>query len=388
MDNYSLYYPDVFYFRTTFKDKDLNLKVNYENTCESTNKNVKGNLLQSIMLYDSVYIHAWELPVVIHFFNGRNNAEYVAENGLIRTINGEDKFIGCQQNGVLYTLAGGEFRKGTFSNANDINYLLQSFRGNYSDYKDISEMLYRSSVNLKTDDFFKKVEKEIIGDISDKTFIEKHRLTTKKLRYIYPQDVSFFNNHLETYKRIYYAQALNAKNIFAEDVLVDTIKEKISSSTNQMGINVDINEEFSKLTKVLKIPDIVEAVENGLITPKDILEMREKKNCVEFRKWLHSHAYITLSEKDNNDVISAYIDTFKEKGLLEKLPSKIVRFVTTSAVGMISGIDPSVGIGISAIDSFLLDKFRIGQWKPDFFLNDYKKLLKKGEKNNKSHLKP
>jgi hypothetical protein len=97
----SLYYPDAFYYKTTFSDKKISTKVDYKEHTDVNTENLKGNLLQAFLLYDTVYMHAWDLPIVIHFFDNRANAELLAEVGLLRLLNCNDYFVACHKNGVL-----------------------------------------------------------------------------------------------------------------------------------------------------------------------------------------------------------------------------------------------------------------------------------------------
>lgn len=372
----NLYYPDIFNFKSTLKDDVMDFRVSQDGTKEITPENVKGNLLQSILLYDSIFVQAFDLPVLIHFFNGRENAEYITERGLLKVINGDNKALACKIAKGSNTLVGVEFERGGFSNAEEIDFMLQSFRGNNTDYKIISNSLYTNSVKINNRDILKSLESEIRLDIDNADFVNKHRLSTSDLSNISNQDISFINNRLETYRRIYVAQAANVGDIFAEGVLIDVIKEKLMNSADKKTA-IDINREFDKLTKVLRVPNVVDAVMEGIITPSDILKIREHKHCIEFRNWLHSNAYFDLSEKENLNVIAAYQEALGKKGILEKWPAKVMRFAATSALGAIPGVNEAVDFGVSAVDTFLFDKFRIGEWRPQLFIKEYTKLLKK-----------
>ena len=367
----SLYLPDVFYFKTTLRDSNVDLKINYNDIGDVSTENVKGKILQSLLLYDSLYIHAWDLPVLIHFFEGKGNAELITEKGLLRLLNCEDKFMGCKKYSELSTLAGGQFIRDVFSCEDDINNMLQSFKGNYNDYALISKHLYHTSLKIDTNDMFELLEREIINDLSNEEFRINNCIVTKKANQIYPQDVPYINSLLETHKRIVISQKANLNNIFTEDVLVKFLKDKIICSNEYKELRFDINKEFSNLTKCIAIPDIVEAVNENILSVKDILEIREKKNCREFREWLNNKVYYSLSDKENLSVVKAYIDALEKKDLIDKMPIKIIRFVSTSSIGLVPGIG---GIIASFLDTFIIGKFR--GWKPQIFIDDYRKCVK------------
>lgn len=366
-----LFYPDVFNFKGTLKDQTLNLQQLFRKEPNLESEEIKGKLLQSLLLYDSILINGWDLPVVIHFFNGRENAEFLVEAGLLRLLNASDIFLGCQKEGYFYTLAGGHFIRDKFSNADEINICLQSFRGNDKDYIQISESLFDNRLEVDTDDIIKKISKEIIKDIFDKEFRNKYNLTSTKATHILSKDVQAINTLIEAYRRIYISERANIKHIFSEDILESVIKDKLIIGFGNNITKTDINSEFRRLTNIIKVPDIVEAVRHGIFSTKDVLKIREKKNCSEFRKWLHSNASFELSDKDNQDIISAYIDALGKKDVIDKLPIKILRFVSTSLLGMI----PFIGGAASFIDSFVIDNLRT--WKPNIFIDDYKKQINK-----------
>jgi hypothetical protein len=246
--------------------------------------------------------------------------------------------------------------------------MLQHFTGNYNDYKTISKSLFNNRLDSNNDEMVFRIEKEIKKDILNPIFRDKYKLSTKKTTQIYPQDVPVINRFLETYRRIYTAGAAKINDIYSDDVLTDSLKEKAACSTGK----TDIFEGFEKLTKVVRVPNVVEAIKSNLITTKDILEFREKKNCIEFRKWLHSNACFELSDKENLSIVAAYIDSLGKKELIERLPMKALRFIATNAIGLIPGLNIVANLGVSFFDTFVIDKFT--KWKPQLFINDYKKL--------------
>jgi hypothetical protein len=51
---------------------------------------------------------------------------------------------------------------------------------------------------------------------------------------------------------------------------------------------------------------------------------------------------------------------------------KALRFIATNAIGLIPGLNIVANLGVSFFDTFVIDKFT--KWKPQLFINDYKKL--------------
>jgi hypothetical protein len=367
-----LFYPDVFGYKSLLKDRTINLQQAFSKQPELISDDIKGKILQNMLFYDSIYINGWDLPILIHMFNGRENAEHVTSQGIIRLLNCRDIFIGCKKKGYFYTIAGGNFTRDIFKSEDEINHTLQTFRGNYKDYIEVSRNLYKNRLNVETNDLIKKISKEIERDIEQEDFQIEHDIKSTRATHIFSRDLPVINTQLEAYRRIYIAERADLNHIFSEDILTEVIKSKIfRSKVTKDTTRNDINHEFNKLTKVMKVPDVVEAVKAKAITTKEILNIRESKNCIEFRTWLHSNAPFELSEKENQNVISAYIDSLGKKDLIDKLPTKLTRFISSTVIDVLIGGLPAAAF----VDSFIIEKMR--SWKPSFFIDDYSNILEK-----------
>jgi len=73
------------------------------------------------------------------------------------------------------------------------------------------------------------------------------------------------------------------------------------------------------------------------------------------------------------------VSTLKEGGIWHSTKAKIMRFLVVQALG--AGLTPVVGpasmiasLGISAADSFLLDRIRLG-FQPRYFIDDLRHHL-------------
>lgn len=102
----------------------------------------------------------------------------------------------------------------------------------------------------------------------------------------------------------------------------------------------------------------------------DLLEEAEK-----FRGW--------VSEIDDEQSLAKeYFRAVGARGWLEKVPSKALKYMAFAGSGLAAGwmLNPIAGvavdIGLSAADSFLIDRF-MGGWKPNHFVDrQFKKFLK------------
>ncbi len=85
-----------------------------------------------------------------------------------------------------------------------------------------------------------------------------------------------------------------------------------------------------------------------------------------FRKWFHSRE--NWSEKE---ILKEYLSVIQEIPWAQKLPTRILRFITITGLGFVAG----VGQAASFVDSFIFDRaFR--KDSPKFFIDDLRQLAK------------
>lgn len=88
-----------------------------------------------------------------------------------------------------------------------------------------------------------------------------------------------------------------------------------------------------------------------------------------FKSWLEGKSI-------DANLVQEYIAAISQKTLLDRLPTKVVRWTSFTGAGIFadllltSGVGTAVGVGLSALDAFLLEKV-IGGWKPDQFVEQY-----------------
>ncbi|TCD18939.1 hypothetical protein EZ456_20805 [Pedobacter psychrodurus] len=121
---------------------------------------------------------------------------------------------------------------------------------------------------------------------------------------------------------------------------------------------------------------IGDAFMSGMISKKELLEILETAD--KFRDWL-------LKIPEDKNIIWEYHKAVSEKTIADKLPTKATRFVIFEGIGIAldvlgaGGIGTAVGLGLSAVDNFYLDKL-IGGWKPNQFIEkDLIPAIKKQE---------
>lgn len=118
-----------------------------------------------------------------------------------------------------------------------------------------------------------------------------------------------------------------------------------------------------------------EAVNNRQIDLDDLIAVL--KNSQKFKKWISG-------VEPEQALIKSYHAEVTKKTIADKLPGKSVRWCIFTGAGLIAdavatgGVGTAVGIGLSALDAFYLDKL-ISGWKPNQFIEEeIKELLKNG----------
>lgn len=116
---------------------------------------------------------------------------------------------------------------------------------------------------------------------------------------------------------------------------------------------------------------IAEGVRRGSCRLGDILPVLRK--AAKFKEWLRSEA-------PQSDLVKAYFREVITPTWIDRLPSKAARWFLFTAMGLgldaigAGGIGTVTGVGLGAVDTFLLDKVLRG-WKPNQFVDEHLRKL-------------
>ena len=105
------------------------------------------------------------------------------------------------------------------------------------------------------------------------------------------------------------------------------------------------------------VGSIKEAIDTGAKSFEDFLVILNKAD--KFRSWLREL-------HPNEQLLKEYFIEATKDSWIDTLPTKMLKFVITTAVGL---VEPITGTTISAADSFLLNRFAEG-WRPNKFIKD------------------
>lgn len=152
---------------------------------------------------------------------------------------------------------------------------------------------------------------------------------------------------------------------FINQQFQDIIQRRLKSQEN-----IELFEEYA-LSECHTIGD---AFVSRIVSSKDLLKLFEKAD--KFRDWL-------LKVPDDKNLIGEYHKAVTKETFADKLPTKATRFLIFEGIGVTldvmgtGGVGTAIATGLSAFDSFYLDKL-ISGWKPNQFIdNNLKPLTKK-----------
>jgi len=134
-------------------------------------------------------------------------------------------------------------------------------------------------------------------------------------------------------------------------------------------------ESFSQLVRIEGIPDIVTAITSEEVSLSKVWQFRNTRVASEFRDWFDQ-----VGPADTKTLVSEYIKSLRSGGFWSR-KAKVLRFIVLQAIGaalvpVTSGYSSIVSMGISAVDSFLLDKIRLG-FKPRYYVDELRNLFPK-----------
>jgi len=139
--------------------------------------------------------------------------------------------------------------------------------------------------------------------------------------------------------------------------LGDSIDLKIDRLTNQSVRS----ENMWSLLEINDVPDLGKFDISERRYFEQLLKITTSSHASEFRKWFHERKSL-----DEKEVFKEYLKIQREVPGVQRLPTKVLRFVICTALGVVS---PVLGTGASALDTFVVEKLFKGR-SPKFFIDD------------------
>ncbi|MEO7028276.1 MAG: hypothetical protein ABI147_02605 [Acidobacteriaceae bacterium] len=148
-------------------------------------------------------------------------------------------------------------------------------------------------------------------------------------------------------QRIAQMQDYNAISLF-EDGDASLLFGKIGGVLAQY----DPSAEEKSFLRILDFTGIPQLLDTGKIDVGKLLEVRDSKECREFRAWLQS------ADKIDDDELRGLLTGFRAKAscFIASPAGKVVRFAVNVGLGLIPGYGSATSLIEGALDTFLLDK--------------------------------
>jgi hypothetical protein len=134
-----------------------------------------------------------------------------------------------------------------------------------------------------------------------------------------------------------------------------------------------INQELASAFELPGVPDVRRAVAEGRLDPSSLWAARQTSNAREFRKWLKA-----ANVADGRELAHFYAHLLRERGLVETLPVKVLRWALLTAAAAVgarqAGVLGEIAAAAAAgVDSIFLEKW-ISGWTPSLFIDELRQI--------------
>jgi hypothetical protein len=334
-----------------------------------------SQFLNSLLLFDKIYIQIQHLEEFIALFGiGNTHKLFLSESIIV--IDDGGTTTGFLPNGEMNLLM-------NFDSTSALKFdkiqerLLELYKGHF-------ECQFVKPLILKAENLKIEINGGELGNISEQEIFSdfKNQNIMDFLKFQNPYDNTIVKDEdIFPLMRLNYANrsliyqnSLNIENLSTEASIQPLINMKIGASLNPN--HTEPIELFRDIITQKQIPDLTELFLNNIISIDDILSFRSNVSGKKFREWLDDANY-------NKSEVYKQIMSSK-KDITDKMMTKLVRWIYPKLIGM---ANPSLGLIVSAVDSFILGKMLKG-WHPNFFLDDVlSKKLNEMLKENQETIK-
>lgn len=250
----------------------------------------------------------------------------------------------------------------------------------------ITNLLLDNIVQLPTqsiaDGLKEEAYKDVLGSpyLRDFLALRNAGRSLDELRGINPDQVTIFSPHvppeandsleIRAVLRVAFENFLlsvggyaEANEITGDDATLNVLRAK----GQRLGYSPEGAQAFAQIQKISGVPDLGAAFATKRLSPEQLLDLRHSKHAQALRDWFADGAPSSTEE----ETVSRYVETIGEPSLVDSLPAKLLRFATTTGIGLLEPISGGVA---SAIDSFMLSKWFPGR-SPRLFMKQAKVML-------------
>ena len=344
---------------------------------------IKKAILEDLVLHDRILIPTPD------FLTADGLILILGERGMIELLESERvQFLrtrstlgfvrGKEKDGGLAVFGDPDRKKPQDANLDEsIGAGLSVIEGKLKEKNILEDLLLQSSIDIETSEILEAVRRESISDFK-KSAMWKTRFAfpnpdlvalpgIKKMQVkVIGMNPDPLSNVIDTLLELasynsdlYLAEKFGCTDASPFFPIGDLLRIKTLRSSGR-------SDALWNLFEINNIPDFsnVDLIEENRFSELHKVTLSSK--AISFRKWFHSHE--TWSERD---IFKEYIAVIQEIPWTQKLPTRILRFITTTGLGFI----PGVGQVASFVDSFMFDR-AFKKESPKFFIDDLRQLAK------------
>ncbi|HEY5967574.1 MAG TPA: hypothetical protein VIU35_06330 [Chitinophagaceae bacterium] len=331
-------------------------------------KQVVQSVFNCLLAHEKISISAVNLVYIVDSFGFSDTIELLKQ----------DYFELLDDKGAIFSVLKNNSQKkyetGTVFQDNAISWLerrLPEYKPNSNQLNLTLLQAEEKLVKIDADKISKQVLDETAYDLKNKNLTDHLVIKSKDKDHVEINDILKILRLLRINSGLVYASHINTDNLFVDGAIKSILNSKLSpivkdNTKDSIGLINDIN-----LKKA--IPDLSELYLKKIISIQDFISIIENSNGTKFRKWLASQEY-------SQDAVIR--ELLKERPNFDTALVKGIKFIITNAVGL---INPVLGLSVSAVESFILNRFLNG-WHPNLFLDNTLKtqIDKKIEEDLKS----
>lgn len=175
-------------------------------------------------------------------------------------------------------------------------------------------------------------------------------------------DISIILNVAEHNILLFFMSMINNSDVFSGE----TAEKIMMAKMRRLSHDNKLVHDFTRILEITKIPDLSKVISQNALGFKELIKIRNKSDAINFREWLHSE-----STDYSEDIIKAYVAAISNTSVLDKFPSRAIRFIIPNIVGLFYAIG---GLMVSGIDSFVLPKL-FNRKNPKIFLDNLVRVI-------------
>jgi hypothetical protein len=190
------------------------------------------------------------------------------------------------------------------------------------------------------------------------TDIDFQLINQRRLNYQYPLEpltlAHLLSNILDSRADLVLASHYGG-DFITSNLNSSIIKVQHEELLRRTNLNIETQKQFTELT-LPNTPTLAEVIDSGERTFDEFLRLLDRST--RFKDWLGT-------VNPDESLIHRYLKDVSSEGWIERLPSKSVRYVLTSAI---AASNPIAGTVSGLFDTFLMDKIFAG-WRPNHFIS-------------------